>query len=220
MIKRKNRNRLILIGLVIFLVVVLVMLHVEINDIKEIKTKKFDQKNGGSGGYDGDFLWVSVPNKNGVGQITYTTDTYAFGVYGWIGKFESNATEGWITQGLTDMEAKKYIAFERIYSEDIFRCITYDKIISNSQMNNTEATILDFDDFDGWHIYKIEWRSRYVNFFIDGELVANHTNSVPHIKLHFHTIAYVNAWMDKPGDTLKSILTDIRLRQEVLIGET
>jgi len=183
-----------------------------------VTSTKFQYKTGGTGGFNDGVLWARVPNKEKVGQLTYYDRPYAFGTYKWTGRFISNATEGWITQGFISLDNSKYIAFERIYSENIFRCITYDKIVPNGQMENTQASIVNFSDFQQENDYKIVWRSNYVSFYINNNLVANHTKQVPHIKLYFHTAICVNDWMGVPGDSLDSRITDFVLKEEIIVG--
>ena len=198
------KKHIFVISTVIFLIISLHFFIVQPSNYRFV-TEKYFYLNGGYGGYNSSMIWVSFPNATNGGQWTYLTKPFLYGDYVWEGRYISNATDGWAIQGFTDGNACKYIAFERIYTDDIFRCITYDKFYTSQQWWSPDtSTYLNFTNFSDWNKYEIRWRPTYASFYINDNLVANHTTNVPKIPLFFHTHACVASWMDYPNDKITS----------------
>jgi len=173
-------------------------------------SEKYYYKQSGVGGYFNDIAWATIPNANDIGQWTHTNKKYGYGDFSWDGKFISKGDQGWSIQGLTDGKACKYIAFELIYTDRIFRCITYNKTTTNEQNGKSTSTILRFFNFTKWNHYGIKWRHNYCAFYINGVEVANHTENIPNIKLYFHVHTCVAPWMKAPGGYLMVIIKNLK----------
>jgi len=171
-------------------------------DNDDWSSEKYFYKQAGTGGYFNGIAWATILDANNIGQWTHTNKKYGYGDFSWDGIFMSKGKEGWSIQGLTDGKACKYIAFELIYTDRVFRCITYNKNSTDEHKNTTFATVLRFFNFAEWNHYKIRWRPQYCAFFINNIEVANHTQAVPHKKLYFHVHTCVAPWQHPPGGWL------------------
>ena len=138
------------------------------------------------------------------GGLVYTRNKYGFGTYEWCARMSSTSEtptgkgvplSGGVSAGFIYVNnSETEIDFEQAYADDGFGSSRLWLYMANWRNLKPWYTALPADPYlddpnrpppyAGFKLYRFVWARNYIDFYVDGELLATHTTNVPKAAAH------------------------------------